>query len=429
MPRALAADVLEDILFRRKSFDDAFATGVLHSARASVLASRDRSFSYNLVATTLRRLGQIDDLIDRCLETPLPSKARGALTILRLGVAQLLFMNVSAYAAVHTSVELAQLRRQEAYKKLINAILRRLGREGPKMILAQDVCRLNTAVWLWDNWCTAYGEDLTRRIADVHLIRPPLDISVKPNLEEVAADLGGTLLPTGSVRLHDHPGVETLPGFDQGYWWVQDTAAALPAKLFPHLEGKRIADLCAAPGGKTAQMAAAGANVTAIDRSEKRLYLLQENMDRLSLDVSCILDDAVQWRPREACDGVLIDAPCSATGTLRRHPDIQWIKSPNDVLGVANIQRALLEASVEMVRPGGTIIFATCSLQPEEGPILIDDFLNSFTNVRRDPLDDYAKFLTPNMITKDGDLRTFPHFLSDHGGMDGFFAARLIRTS
>ena len=183
MPRALAADVLEDILFRRKSFDDAFAAGARHRARASALATRDRSFSYNLVATTLRRLGQIDDLIDRCLESPLPNKARGALTILRLGVAQLLFMNVSAYAAVDTSVDLAQMRRQGAYKKLINAILRRLGREGRKMILAQDAHRRNTPDWLWDAWTKAYGENLTRQIANAHLSQPPLDITVKSNLE------------------------------------------------------------------------------------------------------------------------------------------------------------------------------------------------------------------------------------------------------
>ena len=176
-------------------------------------------------------------------------------------------MNVSAYAAVDTSVDLAQMRRQGAYKKLINAILRRLSREGAKMILAQDASRCNTPDWLWDTWCKTYGEDLTRRISEAHLIKPPLDITVKPNLNAVAAALGGTLLPTGSVRLHDYLGVESLPGFDQGDWWVQDTAATLPIKLFPQLKGQRIADLCAAPGGKTAQMAAAGAYVTAIDRS------------------------------------------------------------------------------------------------------------------------------------------------------------------
>ena len=428
MPRALAADVLEDILFRRKSFDDAFAACAGPRGLRPTLATRDRAFAYNLVATTLRRLGQIDNLIDTCLERPLPSKARAARTILRLGAAQLLFMNVSAHAAVDTSVDLAQTRRQGAYKKLINAILRRLGREGAKMISAQDTHRRNTPDWLWDVWSKAYGEDLTRRIADAHLTRPPLDITVKSNPEAVAAKLGGTLLPAGSVRLQDHSGVESLPGFDQGDWWVQDTAATLPVKLFPHLKGQRIADLCAAPGGKTAQMAAAGARVTAIDRSEKRLRLLQENMDRLSLDVSCLVEDAVRWRPREACDGVLIDAPCSATGTLRRHPDIQWIKSLDDVGGVAKIQRALLKASVEMVKPGGTIIFATCSLQPEEGPLLIQEFLSSGANVRRDPLDNNARFGIPDMITADGDLRTFPHLLSDFGGMDGFFAARLIRT-
>lgn len=429
MPRALAADVLEDILFRRKSFDDAFAAGVSDRARCSAMAPKDRSFSYNLVATTLRRLGQIDELIDSCLVSPLPSKARGALTILRLGVTQLLFMNVSAHAAVDTSVDLAQMRRQGTYKKLINAILRRLGREGTEMISAQDAHRRNTPDWLWDAWTKAYGENLTRQIANAHLSQPPLDITVKSNSEAAVAKLGGTLLPTGSVRLKKNPGVESLPGYSEGDWWVQDTAATLPVKLFPRLKGQEIVDLCAAPGGKTAQMAAAGAHVTAIDRSEKRLRLLQENMGRLSLDVSCILEDAVRWRPGYACDGVLIDAPCSATGTLRRHPDIQWIKSPNDVRGVGKIQRALLNASLEMVKIGGTIIFTTCSLQPEEGPLLIQEFLESGANVRRDPLDANAGVSMPDMITVDGDLRTFPHFLSDHGGMDGFFAARLIRTS
>ena len=160
-------------------------------------------------------------------------------------------MNVSAHAAVDTSVDLAQMRRQGAYKKLINAILRRLGREGPKMIIDQDVCRLNTPDWLWESWCTAYGEGLTRRIAGAHLIRAPLDITVKSNLEEVAAALGGTLLPTGSVRLKDHPSVETLPGFNQGDWWIQDTAATLPVKLF-NLKGKHCRSLCRAGG--TAQM-------------------------------------------------------------------------------------------------------------------------------------------------------------------------------
>ena len=423
MPRSLAANVLEDILHRRKSFDNSFSD---HGGRAK-LEVRDRAFAYNLVATTLRRLGQIDDLISQCLDRPLPKKARGAQTILRLGVAQLIFMNVSDHAAVDTSVNLAQDRKQGPYKKLINAVLRRLGREGASLLSAQTPTILNTPAWLWDSWITAYGDQAARHIAESHLQPPPLDISVNSSTETWAADLDGHLLPTGSIRITDHSGVEKLPGYKEGAWWVQDAAAALPVRLFRELAGQRIADLCAAPGGKTAQLASAGARVTAIDRSEKRMLLLQENMDRLSLETTCVVGDATQWRPDEPLDGVLIDAPCSATGTIRRHPDIPWIKSPADVGGVAKTQRTLLEASIEMVRPGGTIVFATCSLQPEEGPEAISGFLDSCTDVVCDPIGEKEMPVLPDCITSDGHLRTLPCFWPEEGGMDGFFAARLTR--
>jgi len=424
MSRSLAADVLEDIFFRRKSFDDSFS----EHAGQTKLEARDRAFAYNLVATTLRRLGQIDDLISRCLERPLPKKARGAQTILRLGTAQLLFMNVSDHAAVDTSVTLAQDRKQGPYKKLINAVLRRLGREGQSLLTSQDETKLNTPDWLWKSWVAAYGEESARHIAESHLHQAPLDVSVKTAPETWAANLKGELLPTGTIRLSNHPGVENLPGYEDGSWWVQDAAAALPVQLFPALEGLQIADLCAAPGGKTAQLVAAGARVTAIDRSEKRMRVLQENMDRLSLDATCVIGDAVQWRPDKPLDGVLIDAPCSATGTIRRHPDIPWTKSPDDVAGVAKIQRALLDASIEMVRPGGVIVFATCSLQPEEGPLAVSKFLDSRSDVSSDPLSSADIPVPSECITPEGYLRTLPHCLSEKGGMDGFFAARLVRS-
>ena len=423
MPRDLAADVLEDILYRRNAFAEAFSSRV---GRAN-LVDRDKAFAYNLVATTLRRLGQVDDLIDYCLQKPLPQKSKAAKIVLRLGVTQLFFMNVADHAAVNSSVDLAQRRGQGPYKKLINAILRRLGREGLSIIANQDPEKLNTRDWVWGSWIDTYGEEISRKIANCHFQQPPLDISVKYSPERWANKLNGELLPTGSVRLKTHSGVDNLPGFKEGEWWVQDAAAALPVQLFPALKGKNIADLCAAPGGKTAQLAAAGALVTAIDRSELRMKTLRENMDRLSLDVNCVVADAVQWQAEGELDGVLIDAPCSGTGTLRRHPDIQWIKSAGDVGEVSNVQRALLESSVEIVKRGGTIIFSTCSLQPEEGSLLISDFLRENANVQRAPIT--VKELTglgDDMI-KDGDLWTLPCHLEEMGGRDGFFAARLIR--
>ena len=424
MPRLLAANVLEDILYRKQTLEHSFALQ-LH---LRLLDTRDKSFAFHLILTTLRRLGQIDELIGRCLDCPLPRKAAGARTILRLGVAQLFFLDVPPHAAVNTSVDLANERKQGPYKKLINAVLRRLNRKGKTLVSEQDSAKLNTVDWLWESWGAAFGQETCRKIAEAHLCKAPLDLTVKCDAIGWARRLSGQLLDTGSIRLFDHDAVDALHGYNEGAWWVQDAAAALPVKLLGDIKGLRIADLCAAPGGKTAQLAAAGAEVFAIDRSANRLTRLNQNLARLNLEAQTIVADAITWRPETLLDAVLIDAPCTATGTIRRHPDVQYLKTPEDISGVLATQKELLKAAFQMVKPRGVVIYSTCSLQPEEGPEIIKACIYSGSPVTRDPVSTPEIGGLKNFLTSDGDLRTLPCYLAEFGGMDGFFAARLIHN-
>lgn len=422
MPRQLAFDVLGDILIRKQQFDDVFA---IHP-RLNKLDVRDRALAFNLIATTIRRLGQIDALIAYCLNKRLPPKARDAKTILRLGVCQLMFLKIPDHAAVSTSVDLAESKNLGPYKKLINAVLRRIGREGVKLVASQDAPRLNTPDWLWQSWTAAYGDALCRNIAQAHLSEAPLDISVKSEADIWAEKMEAEMLPTGSLRLGKASSVVDLPGFLEGEWWIQDAAAALPVRLLGDVKDKSIADICAAPGGKAAQLAVSGANVIALDRSERRLQTMAENMKRLSLDVEIICTDAADWRPANKMDGVLLDAPCSSTGTIRRHPDVARLKKPEDATKTQSIQTRLLQAATEMVRPGGVIVYATCSLQPEEGPLVVNSFLENNSNWKRQPVTPSEVGGLTDVISEEGDLRTLPCHLAERGGMDGFFAARLV---
>lgn len=394
---------------------------------AQGLPERDRGFVQMLLLTTLRRLGQIDDALARLIERPIPPKRLAVQHILRLGACQLLFLGTPAHAAVSTAVALADHARERAHKGLINAVLRRLAAEGPAIVAGGDAPRLNTPAWLWESWGRSYGEETTRQIAEAHLAEASLDISVKTDAEGWARRLGAELLPTGSLRLYASGSVAKLPGYDEGAWWVQDAAAALPAALLGDVRGRRIIDLCAAPGGKTAQLAAAGAHVTAVDRSEQRLRRLADNMKRLELRVETVAADAGRWKPAVPADAVLLDAPCSATGTIRRHPDVAWTKDPASVQALAQEQDRLLRAAIGMVRPGGLLVYAACSLQPEEGAERIAALLASTGEVARVPLAASDVRGHGDLISAAGDLRTLPCHLGDRGGMDGFFAARLRR--
>jgi 16S rRNA (cytosine967-C5)-methyltransferase len=320
-------------------------------------------------------------------------------------------------------------RREEKLKGLVNAVLRRVAREGKAMLAELDAARLDTPPWLWHVLSTAHGESVARAVAAVHAGEPPLDLSVKADAAGWAEKLGAVVLPNGSLRLPDGGGVTDLPGFAEGAWWVQDAAAALPAHLLGDVSGKDVLDLCAAPGGKTLQLAAAGARVVAVDQSAGRLGRLRENLVRTGLTATCIAADVAAWKPDAPVGHVLLDAPCTASGTLRRNPEIAYLKSPADADKLVGVQDRLLDAAAEMTAPGGTLVYAVCSLDPREGRSRVAAFLarnEAFVRRRVEPTEiggDAA------LISDDGDLVTLPCNWATQGGLDGFYAARLVRQS
>jgi 16S rRNA (cytosine967-C5)-methyltransferase len=418
--RRAALAVLDDIFARNVTLDESLAAHL-----RSDLDRRDRAFARNLAATALRRLGQIDALIAAYVSRPLPAAAHTARNILRLGAVQLVFLETPPHAAVNETVVLAARRGTERYKGLVNAVLRRLAAEGKARAAAQDAPRLNTPDWLWRAWRTAYGENTARRIAEAHLAEPPLDLTVVRDAPAWATPLAAEPVPTGSLRRHAGGTVADLPGYAEGAWWVQDAAAALPARLLGDVRGRRVIDLCAAPGGKTAQLAALGAHVTAVELSKPRLARLGENLARLKLEAELVAADAARWRPATPVDAVLLDAPCSATGTIRRHPDLPWRKSAKDLQALTAAQQRLLANAAAMLKPGGRLVYAVCSLQPEEGPAVVARFLGENRAFKLEPIAPGESPGTAEFVAADGTLRTLPCHWAERGGLDGFYIARL----
>ena len=374
---------------------------------------RDRAAAHRLAAAVLRRAGTLDAVLEPFLKKAPPAPVR---TILRLGAAGLLLLETPPHAAVATAVGLARARGLSPFAGLVNAVLRRVAEAGPAALEGLDSPRLDTPNWLWAAW----GAD-ARAIAEAHQREAPLDLSLLPGR---LPPPGGVELPTSSWRYPAGTRVAELPGFAEGDFWVQDAAAALPARLLGVRPGETVADLCAAPGGKTAQLAAAGATVTAIDRDAGRLVRLHENLARLHLTAETIAADAAAWRPPAPLDAVLLDAPCSATGTIRRHPDVAHLKRPRDVEQLAAGQDRLLDAACDMLRPGGRLVYAVCSLQPQEGAERIRAALGRLP-LASDPFAPAELAGLPR--TGEGWLRTTPALWAERGGMDGFFVARLIR--
>lgn len=432
--RRLAFDILTSVLNDARALDQALE----HRAGTPTwrgLSPADRSLVRAMVSTTIRRLGLIDDALKTLMSRPLPSKAAHVRTILRLGAAQMLFMDVPDHAAVSLATELAERDRDaRPWKALVNGVLRSLGRQRQDILTAQDASRLATPLWLWRDWCESWGEEATRAFATVHMVEPALDLTVKSDAAGWAEKFGGRVLPTGTVRFVPHGRIDEMEGFEAGEWWVQDAAAALPARLLGDVKGLRVADLCAAPGGKTAQLALAGAHVTAVDVSASRLDRLKQNLARLRLTgVETVTADLETWTPAEPFDAVLLDAPCSATGTLRRNPDIGRLKKAGDVDDLAYIQGFLLGRAAEWVKPGGLVVYCTCSLQKAEGEDQIAALLASDAPFDRVPVTRDEIGGLEGAITPEGDLRTRPDLLPDEdprlAGLDGFFASRLRRRT
>jgi 16S rRNA (cytosine967-C5)-methyltransferase len=433
--RRIAADILDGVLHKHRTLDEQLDGAAAHPGLKS-LSDRDRALMRRLVATILRRLGTLGHVLSRLLDRGIPTDAPRAQSALLIGAAQILWMDVPDHAAVDLSVRLVQSDRRAAkYAGLVNAVLRRCAREGHPLIDEVKSQTLDVPPWLLARWIAHYGEAVARDIAVAIGQEPSLDLTVKSDPEQWATRLHGEVLPTGSVRTLLQGSVTMLPGFTEGHWWVQDAAAALPARLFGDVTGKTIIDLCAAPGGKTAQLAQAGARVTAIDRSPSRMARLRDNLARLTLEAETAVADAADWLGQHSnadFDGILIDAPCTSTGTIRRHPDVGWLRQESDIIALAAQQQRLLQKAVAVLKPGGMLVYCTCSLEPEEGEQAIAALLIAEPAMHRVPIEASEVAGLTEILTAEGDLRTLPCHLphSDPrlGGLDGFYAARLVKS-
>jgi 16S rRNA (cytosine967-C5)-methyltransferase len=433
--RRIAADILDGVLHKHRTLDDQLDGAGAHPG-LKALADRDRALMRRLVATILRRLGTLGHVLSRLLNRGIPTDAPRAQSALLIGAAQILWMDVPDHAAVDLSVRLVQSDRRAAkYAGLVNAVLRRCAREGQPLIDEIKTQTLDVPEWLLARWIAHYGETVAREIAVALGHEPSLDITVKSDAEQWATRLHGETLPTGTVRTLLQGSVTMLPGFAEGQWWVQDAAAALPMRLLGDVAGKTIVDLCAAPGGKTAQLVQAGARVIAVDRSPGRMARLRDNFARLGLEAETVVADAAEWDGGSNAggfDGIIVDAPCGSTGTIRRHPDVAWLRQESDITALTALQKRLLQKSVSLLKPGGTLVYCTCSLEPDEGEHAIAALLASDASVRRVPIEAGEVAGLSEILTPEGDLRTLPCHLPHAdprlGGLDGFYAARLVKS-
>ncbi len=414
--RAAALDLLDAALSRRAGLEE----GLTHPALGR-LEPRDRAFARALAMATLRHLGPIDAALQARLKKPPPDRI---VQVLRLGAAQLLVLKTPAHAAVSATVDLTGRQKGgQPFKGLVNAVLRGLTREPPPI----DDPDLLAPQWLAARWRSAFGAEAARAMAALIAEEPATDVTPKGPDADLAAALEAQVLPGGSLRAGLKGEVSGWPGFAEGRWWVQDASAAIPARLLDVKEGETALDLCAAPGGKTLQLAAEGARVTAVDKSPGRLKRVSENLARTGLSAEVVNADAAQWADRRRFDAVLLDAPCSATGTYRRHPDVLWVASPADVPKLAALQARLLDAAGRRVKPGGQLVYCVCSLEPEEGEAQVAAFLKRTPEFGVEPVAPGEGGAPEASRLADGTLRILPHHLE--GGTDGFFIARLRRSA
>ena len=412
--RRAALDLLAAALSRRAGLEDEQAAPGLAG-----LEPRDRAFARMLVLTALRRLGPIDRALDARIPRAPPEIVRN---ILRLGAAQALALGAPPHAAVSASVDLAEsLPAARRFKGLVNAVLRGLLREPPDLddpeVLAPD--------WLLARWSAAWGRPEALAVASVIATEPDTDLLVRGEPGPLVQALELTPVAADTWRSARRGEVSAWEGFAEGRWWVQDASAAVPARLLRPRPGLSALDMCAAPGGKTLQLADAGARVTALDRSAARLRRLSENLERTGLSAEVIAADAATWDDGRTFDAVLLDAPCSATGTFRRNPDVLWAVRPGDIATLVAAQSRLLDAAARRVSPGGRLVYCVCSLEPEEGEGQVAAFLKRHPDFALDPVAHREGGAPPGSRREDGTLRILPTHRT--GGTDGFYIARFAR--
>jgi 16S rRNA (cytosine967-C5)-methyltransferase len=428
--RVAAARAVAEALSSCRPLDERLAAD-LQQQRGG-LDARDRALARSIATVALRRLGTIRKALARRLEKGMPRRGGTLEWTLIVAAAQILFLDTPDHAAVDLAVKAVRAEAASApFAALANAVLRAIARDRDAVLASSDPLDDDTPAWLAQRWRSTYGDSVARAIAAAHRAEPTLDLSIKSDAASWAERLQGVVLSTGSVRLDTHAPVTDLDGYTDGEWWVQDAAAALPARLLRPRPGMRVVDLCAAPGGKAAELAAAGVDLTTVDRSAERLKLLAANFERLRLSSEIVVADALAYEARPF-DAVLLDAPCSATGTIRRHPDVAWIKRPGDLPPLVKLQGELLDKAIALARPGGAIVYCVCSLEPEEGETQIAALLRRNPDVRRSAVAAEEIGGLVECLTPLGDLRTLPcHLWSDNprrSGLDGFFAARLVKA-
>ena len=432
--RRAAQRLLAAVIETRTSLDGLTDDGHGHP-QFIALEPRDRALARAILAAALRHRVTIDSLLSSLFDRPLPKNATNLLHILHVAAAQILFLDVPDHSAVDLAVESAKSDPRSArFASLVNAVLRKLIRSKDAALPEMLAKTQDAPSWLTARLREAHGEEKAGAILARHRIPAPLDLTVKRDAADWAERLSGQVLPNGTIRLESFEGkVYDLPGFAEGAWWVQDVAASLPARLMGDIKGKRVADLCAAPGGKTASLILQGADVTAVDMSASRLKRLEGNLARLGLKAETRIANLLDYKPAEPLDAVLLDAPCSSTGTIRRHPDVAWTKTPEDIEKLAALQLKLLKHCMSVVKPGGIIVFSNCSLDRLEGEALAAEFLAQERNAEGLAFLPHELPGFAHLIDNNGWLRTTPADLDlgrpEISGMDGFFAARFKRLN
>jgi 16S rRNA (cytosine967-C5)-methyltransferase len=418
--RIAAGVLLNAALARRNGLDEAMS-----KPEVAALPAPDRAFARAVAMAALRRLGEIDQIINRRLKKAPPEAVR---TLMRVSLAQTLVLETPAFAAVSTAVKLAERdAKTRPYKALVNAVLRGIEREGPGLTTAES----NLPDWIAARWRATWGEPAVAALALVAREEPPTDLSLKPSADPaaLAEAVDGEALPGGTVRTGRRGDLSTWPGYETGDWWVQDAAAAVPSRLLAAKTGETVLDMCAAPGGKTLQLAAAGAAVVALDRSASRLKRLTANLARTGLSAEVVTTTGEDWEDDRTFDAVLLDAPCTATGTFRRNPEALRAVRPGDVGDLADVQHRLLDAAADRVKPGGRLVYCVCSLEREEGEAQVNAFLRRRPDFRTATADPAAVGAPAEALTPEGWLRLLPSMWAEQGGIDGFFAARLERVT
>lgn len=419
--RKLALSILHKIRSEGEDANDALEQ-VLSSAN---LDTRDRSFVMLLVMIVLRRQGIVNSLLKKFLSKPLdPEKMGYVIDVLHLGAVQILWLQTPPHAAVHSAVELVKNSRFKGMAKMVNAVLQNVNREGVTKLHEVDQAKACLPAWLWNRWNAQYGEEAAHAMARQTQIEPALDFTLKQPQDAPywAKQLEARILPNGSLRREMGGKISELPGYEEGAWWIQDAGAAMAVSLLHIKPGETVLDLCAAPGGKTIQLALAGAQVTAVDKSSMRLKQVEENIRRMGVQVNIQKGDIMLWSPPGLVDAIVLDAPCSATGTLRRHPELAWAKSNDDVHELAALQLQMLKRAIGWLKPGGRLVYSVCSLEKEEGEHHVEALKD--TKVKLSPLSTSEFPWAEGMITDEGILRTLPYYWGEEGGIDGFFAAR-----